>query len=64
MYWGFEQLSTLPQDKWISSQKGGHLQFLTIQGWVYWQYRVKEALTVAKDLVLHSYVRASALLQT
>ncbi|EIN07454.1 hypothetical protein PUNSTDRAFT_89781 [Punctularia strigosozonata HHB-11173 SS5] len=32
MYWGFDQLSTLPQDKLIVSQKGGHLQFLTIQG--------------------------------
>ncbi|EMD38445.1 hypothetical protein CERSUDRAFT_113609 [Gelatoporia subvermispora B] len=34
MTYGFASLSTLPADEWIQRQKGGHYQFLTIQGLV------------------------------
>lgn len=32
MSYGYRSLSSTPLDKWIRSQKGGHMQFLTIQG--------------------------------
>jgi len=32
MSWGFSQLRYAPGDAWIRTQKGGHWQFLTIQG--------------------------------
>lgn len=32
MSWGFGQLQYSPGDAWIRAQKGGHWQFLTIQG--------------------------------
>lgn len=32
MAWGFNNLKTLPIDVSINSEKGGHFQFLTIQG--------------------------------
>ncbi|KAG1891274.1 FAR-17a/AIG1-like protein [Suillus subluteus] len=32
MTYGFMSLRTLPMDGWIRAQKGGHFQFLTIQG--------------------------------
>jgi hypothetical protein len=32
--YGFISLRTLPMDGWIRAQKGGHFQFLTIQGCV------------------------------
>ena len=32
MVYGFASLGTLPADEWIRRQKGGHFQFLTIQG--------------------------------
>ncbi|EMD32693.1 hypothetical protein CERSUDRAFT_143212 [Gelatoporia subvermispora B] len=32
MTYGFASLTTLPADEWIKLQKGGHYQFLTIQG--------------------------------
>ncbi|EGN95389.1 hypothetical protein SERLA73DRAFT_142019, partial [Serpula lacrymans var. lacrymans S7.3] len=32
MAYGFTSLQHLPIDEWISKQKGGHLQYLTIQG--------------------------------
>ncbi|KAH7923523.1 hypothetical protein BV22DRAFT_578216 [Leucogyrophana mollusca] len=32
MAYGFLSLKSLPIDEWISSQKGGHYQYLTIQG--------------------------------
>jgi hypothetical protein len=32
MSWGFQQLSTLAIDEWLSKQKGGHYQYLTNQG--------------------------------
>ncbi|KAG2157368.1 FAR-17a/AIG1-like protein [Suillus clintonianus] len=32
MAYGFLSLKTLPVDAWIRTQKGGHFQFLTIQG--------------------------------
>ncbi|OCH95044.1 hypothetical protein OBBRIDRAFT_788778 [Obba rivulosa] len=34
MTYGFASLGTLPADEWIRRQKGGHFQFLTIQGLV------------------------------
>jgi len=32
MVYGYREISTLAINEWISSQKGGHFQFLTIQG--------------------------------
>lgn len=32
MTYGFISLRMLPMDGWIRAQKGGHFQFLTIQG--------------------------------
>ncbi|KIJ34690.1 hypothetical protein M422DRAFT_70171 [Sphaerobolus stellatus SS14] len=32
MIWGFRQLDTVATNEWIQAQKGGHWQFLTIQG--------------------------------
>lgn len=32
MAYGWFGLHTLPINDWITTQKGGHLQFLTIQG--------------------------------
>jgi hypothetical protein len=32
MGFGFHSMQNLPVDRWIRSQYGGHLQYLTIQG--------------------------------
>lgn len=32
MAYGFLSIKTLPVNDWIETQKGGHFQFLTIQG--------------------------------
>ena len=34
MVYGYRGLSTLAIDNWIRNQKGGHFQFLTIQGYM------------------------------
>ena len=34
MTYAWFELETLPNDAWIAKQKGGHFQFLTIQGYV------------------------------
>lgn len=38
MAYGYNSLHDLPMNAWIETQKGGHFQFLTIQGCV----RVRE----------------------
>ena len=45
MLWGFNSLSTIAANEWISKQKGGHFQFLTIQG------LVLAALTMSLSLI-------------
>lgn len=35
MTYAWMELDTLPQSAWIVTQKGGHFQYLTIQGSVY-----------------------------
>lgn len=34
MAWGYTQLEHTVANEWIIKQKGGHFQFLTIQGYV------------------------------
>jgi hypothetical protein len=34
MTWGWFSLRRQPVQEWIDTQKGGHLQYLTIQGFV------------------------------
>ncbi|TFK54970.1 hypothetical protein OE88DRAFT_1653557 [Heliocybe sulcata] len=46
MAWGYNNLGSLMQDAWIEKQKGGHSQFLTIQG------LLMALLTMAVSLVL------------
>ena len=34
MVYGYQGLTTLAIDNWMRSQKGGHFQFLTVQGYM------------------------------
>ena len=49
MYWGFfVGLDSTGFDDWVKTQKGGHMQFLTIQGYaVYCQVTTYELGTCA-----------------